>query len=214
MAHVGLASMYTLRRSTAETLHHATIALDLAQEHGFVQWSAWASMMRDWAICLQHPSIELVAAMRKGLDAWEHTGARVWTTRMRAVLAEGYAAIGRPPAALALIDEALHIAHETGEQMYLAELHRLRGELLLSAGSDAEEAESCFRRALDVTQQQQAKSLELRAATSLCRLGLAPGQVAEARRRLADVHGWFTEGFDTPDYQAAKTLLRQVAHQG
>ena len=95
--------------------------------------------------------------------------------------------------------------------MWLAEIHRLRGELLLQAApgdSDAaDRAEACFQQALAVAREQQAKSLELRAATSLARLWQTQGRRAEAHDLLAPIYGWFTEGFDTPDLQDAKALL-------
>jgi predicted ATPase len=93
-----------------------------------------------------------------------------------------------------------------------AELYRLKGELLLGqALPDADQAETCFRRALDVTRHQQAKSWELRAAMSLSRLWQRQGKRADARELLAPLYGWFTEGFDTADLQEAKALLEALA---
>ena len=74
-----------------------------------------------------------------------------------------------------------------------------------------EDAEACFLKALDIARQQQAKSLELRAATSLARLWLQQGKKAEARHLLAEIYHWFTEGFDTKDLQEAKALLGELA---
>ena len=110
-----------------------------------------------------------------------------------------------------MLAEALAVAHNSGERYYEAELHRLKGELLLALpGEQDAEAEACFRRALDVARRQQAKSLELRAAMSLARLWQQQGKQAEARALLAPVYGWFTEGFDTADLQEAKTLLEEL----
>ena len=93
---------------------------------------------------------------------------------------------------------------------YEAELYRLKGALLLQqAVPDAAQAEACFHQALDVARQQQAKSWELRAATSLARLWQS--QAPEAHALLAPVYEWFTEGFDTADLQEAKTLLQELA---
>ena len=95
---------------------------------------------------------------------------------------------------------------------YEAELHRIKRELLLGqAVPDAPQAEACFQRALAVACRQQAKSYELRAALSLSRLWQLQGKHAEARQLLAEVYGWFTEGFDTPDLQEAKALLNELA---
>jgi predicted ATPase len=90
-------------------------------------------------------------------------------------------------------------------------LYRVKGELLLRRSAEHQaEAESCFRQALEIARRQGAKSLELRAAMSLSRLWQRQGKRAEARQLLAEVYGWFTEGFDTPDLQEAKVLLEEL----
>jgi predicted ATPase len=94
---------------------------------------------------------------------------------------------------------------------YEAELHRIKGELLLrQAVPDVPQAEACFQQALTVARRQQAKSYELRAAVSLSRLWQQQGQQAEACALLAPIYGWFTEGFDTPDLREAKVLLEAL----
>ena len=102
---------------------------------------------------------------------------------------------------------------DTGESYYEAEVHRIKGEILLMQGGtkDAAAAENCFAESLAIARRQSAKSYELRAATSLARLWLDQGKPGEARELLAPVYGWFTEGFDTPDLQDAKRLLQEVA---
>src|SRR5439155_10344395 len=100
---------------------------------------------------------------------------------------------------------ALALVHKTGERYYEAELYRLQGELLLmQALPDEQQAAACFRQALDVARQQQAKSLELRAVMSLGRLWQHQGKIAQARQLLTEVYAWFTEGFDTADLREAK----------
>jgi predicted ATPase len=109
-----------------------------------------------------------------------------------------------------VLDEALALVHRTGERCYEAELYRLKGELLLQGGKRHKklvEVEERFRQAVAVARRQQAKALELRAAMSLGRLWQQQGKLAEARQMLAEVYGWFTEGFDTADLQEAKALL-------
>jgi predicted ATPase len=113
---------------------------------------------------------------------------------------------------LTLLDEALALVHKTGEGWPEAELHRLKGELLLSLSADNQvEAEGCFHQALATARRQQAKALELRAAMSLSRLWQQQGKRTEAHQLLAEIYGWFTEGFDTPDLQDAKALLEALA---
>ena len=93
--------------------------------------------------------------------------------------------------------------------MLESELHRLKGELLVKAGNDDAAAQS-FRDAIELARRQCAKSWELRAATSLARLLASQGQCGEARSMLAEIYGWFTEGFDTADLQDAKMLLDEL----
>ena len=110
-----------------------------------------------------------------------------------------------------MLVEALTFADKTGERFYEPELHRLKGELLLQQSSNHQaEAETCFHHALDVAHNQQEKSLELRAATSLARLWQSQGKHNEARQLLGEVYAWFTEGFDTADLQDAKALLEAL----
>src|SRR5262249_5367331 len=100
----------------------------------------------------------------------------------------------------------------TGERWYEPELYRLKGALLLQQNSDHQvEAESSFHHALEIARNQQAKSFELRTATSLARLWQQQGKRQEAHDLLAPVYGWFTEGFDTPDLIEAKALLDELA---
>jgi predicted ATPase len=126
-------------------------------------------------------------------------------------LAWALACLNRVADGLLLLTDALARVKHTGERWYEAEVHRLRGELLLSMPDHAEgEAEACFQRAIAVAQEQGAKHWELQAATSLARLWRDQGRCTEARDLLAPVYRWFVEGFDTPDLRRAKTLLNQL----
>src|SRR5215510_8645475 len=128
-----------------------------------------------------------------------------------AYLAAAYAQIGQVDEGLHVLAEALAVVDTTGGRNHEAELHRLHGELLLQQPvPEAPVAETCFQQALDVARRQQAKSWELRAATSLAQLWQQQGKQAEARELLAPIYGWFTEGFDTADLQEAKALLEEL----
>jgi predicted ATPase len=110
------------------------------------------------------------------------------------------------------LDEALAAVDKTGARWAEAELYLFKGELLARrAASDLQQAENCFHQSLAVSRRQQAKSLELRAAMSMSRLWQKRGKKAEAQRLLADIYGWFTEGFDTADLKQAKLLLEELA---
>jgi predicted ATPase len=130
---------------------------------------------------------------------------------MLAALAEAHGKAGQVEKGLALIAEAQEFVAKTGECVFEAEIHRIKGELLLARSpSDPAEAETSFREALDVARRQSAKSWELRTATSLARLWERQGKRDEARDLLAPVYAWFTEGFDT-NLRDAKALLEELA---
>ena len=107
--------------------------------------------------------------------------------------------------------EGLRMAHENGDRQWEAELHRVRGELLLRRGADDSQVEACFDRAIEIARRQQAKSFELRTAMSRARWLRTQGKTAKARRLLQEVYDWFTEGFDTPDLMEAEALLQELS---
>jgi predicted ATPase len=126
-------------------------------------------------------------------------------------LADGQRAAGQHAEALGTVESGLAMAAATGQHFHDASLHRLKGELLLATDpASSAQAEALFRRALDIARAQEAKSFELRTATSLARLWQCQGKLAEARALLAPVYEWFTEGFDTGDLIAAKALLDEL----
>jgi predicted ATPase len=153
-----------------------------------------------------------MAQLRQGMAAWRATGAEIAWTFLLIKLAEAYGKAGQAGEGLTALAEALALVNKTGERYFEAELHRLKGGLLLQQDvGSGDEAETCFCQALDVARHQQAKSLELRAAMSLARLWQRQGKYAEAHALLAPIYGWFTEGFDTADLQEAKALLEALA---
>jgi predicted ATPase len=115
--------------------------------------------------------------------------------------------------AFASLDDALRFVEQSGERYYEAELHRLRGELLVAGGRarDEEAIQGCFCKAIEVARKQDAKSWELRTTMSLARLLNKQRRRDEARTMLADIYGWFTEGFDTADLKDAKSLLDELS---
>jgi len=171
-------------------------------------------MLRGWALAQQGQTKEGIEQITQGLRAYRATGAEINRSYFLALLAETYGTMEQPEAGLTVLTEALTVMDKTGERWYESDIHRLRGELILKQGTpDAlqAEAESCFHQALDIARNQQAKSFELRAATSLARLWQQQGKRREAHDLLAPVYGWFTEGFDTADLQEAKALLDELA---
>jgi predicted ATPase len=128
------------------------------------------------------------------------------------LLAEAAGQVGQVEQGLHLLAEALTTFEASRRGDMLTEAYRLQGEFLLQqATPDAAQGEACFQQALAVARRQQAKSWELRAAMSLCRLWQQQGKRTEAYELLAPIYGWFIEGFDTHDLQEAKVLLKALA---
>jgi predicted ATPase len=155
---------------------------------------------------------EGTALLERGISVWEQSGGRVASPGFKSVLAEGMAQAGDLTGALVLIDEAIAQIERPGweERYYYAEALRIKG-WLLTLKSDSEGAERAYIASLDWARKQQAKSWELRTATSYARLMREQGREREARELLAPVYGWFTEGFDTLDLKEAKALLDELA---
>ena len=172
---------------------------------------ATGAILLGWALAAQGQRAEGIAQVRHGLDAFRATGAELARPYYLALLAEASGQVGQAGEGLPLLAEALAVVHKNGERWWEAELHRLKGELLLILSPENQvDAEACFRQALDIARRQQAKSLELRAAMSLSRLWQRQDKRDEAHRLLAEIYGWFTEGFDTADLQEAMALLEAL----
>ena len=185
--------------------------MTLSTEQGFSHWLVVGTLMRGWALAAQGQEAEGIAQMHQALAARRAAGAELGRSCWLTLLAEAYGGMGQAEEGLALLAEALAVVNNSRECHWEAELYRLRGELLLKRPvSDEQQAEACFSQALDIARHQQAKSWELRAAMSLSRLWQRQGRRAEARKLLAPVYGWFTEGFDTADLQEAKALLEEL----
>ena len=206
------AVFHQLRREGRATQERAEATIVLATEQGFPLWVAVGPVLRGWTLAQQGEAQEGIKQMHQGLRAHRGIGAELLRPYFLALLADVHGTLGEPEAGLTALAEALTLAETTGERWYESEMHRLKGALLLQQSSDnATEAESCFHHAIHIACSQQAKSLELRAATSLARLWQQQGKRPEAHDLLAPVYSWFTEGFDTADLQEAKALLDALA---
>src|SRR5262249_39810232 len=152
---------------------------------------------------------EGIAQIREGLAAYHATGAELRTPYDLCALAEVCLETDHLDDAQTALTEALAAADEHGTRSYEAETYRLKGELMLRQ-NNPEKARNCFDRATEIARRQGAKSWELRATTSLARLLARQGRRDEARAMLAEIYGWFTEGFDTADLKDAKALLLEL----
>jgi tetratricopeptide (TPR) repeat protein len=211
-ASLDYAAMFQQFRREPQAVHErAEAAITLCTEQGFAYYLAWGTTMEGWACVMQGEGEAGMAQTQRGLAALRATGASLRLPYYLALLAEVCGHTDQATEGLTLVAEALAHVHTTGECWWEAELQRLKGELLLRLSAERDvEAEACFRSALERARAQQAKALELRAATSLGRLWQRQGKHAEAYALLAPVYGWFTEGFDTGDLQDAKTLLEEL----
>jgi predicted ATPase len=228
-----VAIMQHMCREGEPTLTHVQASLALSTEYEFPYLTMLGTVLQGWELTRMAQVAEGMTQMRQGLAALRVMGAEILRPSLLALLADACARDGQVEAALDVLEEALVTADTHTERFYAAELHRLKGELVLRKCMEAGakpaprdiqyiqaasgettgrvplqmEAEVCFHLALDVARFQQAKSLELRAATSLSRLWQHQGKRQEAYDLLAPIYGWFTEGFDTADLQEAKALL-------
>jgi predicted ATPase len=198
--------------SVAKELLETSIAF--MHEHGFVQFWGGALAKLGWALVEEGSIEEGIAKILQGLDAQKNRGGELGRHENFVILAQAYGRAGQPKEGLRVLADAITLVHHNEELHCEAELYRLKGELLLQSGIEglefAEEAESCFHQALTVARRQQAKSLELRAVMSLSRLWQHQGRQVPAHQMLAEIFGWFTEGFDTLDLQEAKALLEAL----
>ena len=196
---------------TEPALELAEVLITLAREKGFSSFLSMGLVFRGWALTALGAGKEGIAQIRKGIADWRATGARGNGTGHLAVLLDSYLKAGDTEEAMKVAAEACALIEEIGERNNEARLYQLKGELLRTRGTDSFlEAEHSFRTAIQVARSQRAKSLELRAATGLARLLNDTNRRDQARAVLADIFGWFTEGFDTADLKDAKALLDEL----
>jgi DNA-binding winged helix-turn-helix (wHTH) protein/predicted ATPase len=208
-AHVFATWLYEMLADAQTMQAHAQAARTLASEHGFPLWEAMSTVQLGTALSRQGPAASGLRHIRQGLAAFHTTGAKVLRPMLLGLLADTLGRAHQPEEGLSVLTTALEAADQHHERVWSAELHRLYGELVLltAVPGHAAQAEASFQQALRLAQQQQAKSLELRAAMSLSRLWQQQGRGDAAQQCLADVYAWFTEGFDTADLRAARGLL-------
>jgi predicted ATPase len=203
--------LHYLRRDASAVLTEADGLLTCAHAQGFPFWEAAGRIYQGWALAMQGEREVGLAQLRQGLAAVLATGEELSRPAGLLLLAEAAGHTGQVAEGLRLLAEALTAFEASGRADVLAEAYRLQGALLLrQAVPDAAQVEACFQQALAVARRQEAKTWELRAATSLGHLWQQQGKRAEARELLRPISGWFTEGFDTADLQEAKALMEAL----
>jgi class 3 adenylate cyclase/predicted ATPase len=212
LAHFFTSQFYLSRRDPTAARRHAEACIALSRDHGVLNYGGLASAVHGWAAAVEGDLENGIAEFEQGLEAWRRTGAGLRVPEFLAVLAEIQGLAGRPEQGLEAISEALDLVECNGEEKFLAEIHRTKGELLLvQSVKQVDASEACFGLALEIARQQQAKVFELRAAVSLARLQAGTGRRDQARGTLAPVYSWFTEGLDTPDLLDANALLDELS---
>ena len=204
--------MHYRRRDVPAVQTQAEVMLTLATAQGFPLVVGHGTYWQGWALAMQGEGATGLAQLRQSLAAMVAMGQERERPVCLVLLAEATGHVGQIEEGLRLLAEARTALEANGQGDLLAEAYRLQGELLLrQAIPAAAQAEACFQQSLAIARRQQAKSWELRAATSLAHLWQRQGKHAEARDLLTPVYGWFTEGFDTADLQNAKALLEALA---
>jgi predicted ATPase len=211
------AELHQYRREVQLARGYADAAIALSSDQGFPLYLGWGTILRGWALAEQGSHEEGITQIHQGLSAHEATGAALGRPRLLALLAHAYGKAGQAEAGLRVLSEALALVNNTGERLAEPMLLWLKGELILMLSGDeagsstrAKEAEACFQAAIAIAHDQGARSVELKGALSVARLWQRCGKTDAARSILAGIHGTFTEGFDTVDWQDAKVLLEEL----
>ena len=210
IAEAQAARLFQHRRESDKVAERAERAIAVAVREGYPYERAFAQTLLGWSEVMSGASSAGLQRLRKGVQGQAELGAGMERPYSLGLLADALAHAGQDEAALGAIADALALP-ETRQRTFFweAELHRLRGILLLRQRS-AQAAEESLRRAIEIAALQGARSLELRSSVSLCRLHQETGRAPDARRRLQEVLDSFREGFDTPDLREARALLEEV----
>jgi tetratricopeptide (TPR) repeat protein len=199
--------LHALRGEPAIAQGYAERCLAISEQHGFRQWLGLSRAIRGVCMAVLDASGSRLDDVEAALDEYQRAGYQLGITAQFVLLSSALLLRDEPEAALEAINHGLSIVRHNDERFLEAELYRLKARALLMRSAPDVEAESLLVQALQTAHSQQARSLELRAATDLARFWMNTGKRAEARDMLAAIHGRFTEGFGTQDLKNAKTLL-------
>jgi predicted ATPase len=208
------ARLHQLRREEHAIRELAEAILALAREHEFAYRDSWGTVWRGWSLVELGQKEEGIAQLRQCVAVLTERKIRLLRPSLLGLLAEAYGKAAQVEDGLTILDEALGLVQQTGERHDEANLYRLKGDLLLALPEAHQaDAEACLRQAIALARRQNAKSWELRAVLSLSRLYRRQGKEVEAHPMLAEIYGWFTEGFDTADLREARALLEVVSYE-
>jgi predicted ATPase len=182
----------------------------LADQHLLPNWYSHATVLLGWALGQADRMAEAIARVQQGFASFDARGEIAYCLHYTGIVADLHARAGDHLTSLRLIEEAHTQMQQRQHLFWHAELCRIEGEVRRQAGASDIQVEACFVRAIERARQQQAKSFELRAAMSLGRLWRDHGRHHDAYDLVKPIYEWFTEGFDTPDLQGARTLLDEL----
>lgn len=205
-----LAMLQQLRADDVTARASADKALALTTEYKTPYYRAWSSILVCYAKAREQPGTTTIANLHESIEAFKASGARLRLPYYLGLLAQECGHAGRVEDGLAAVDEGMAASRAHNERWWDPELHRLRGELLLAGGADPNDVEVAYRRAIEIARSQQARALELRAATSLVRLHSGQRRAGDAAHLLQNLYSWFAEGLDSPDLQAARSALAKI----
>jgi predicted ATPase len=201
-----------LRREADVATVLADDLIAIAGDHNLGSFRVYATMFQGHALSMRGDARNGIELMRQAGESWQSMSAMSGALAVPSATlaaAQANARLGKTETAVAMVDTAIEQIQSNGEFLSESDAYRIKGEMLTEKASFGA-AEHWLSRALEVARTQQAKSLELRAAISLARLRIKQGRRDEARDPLAEVYGWFTEGFDTADLKDAKALLDEL----
>jgi predicted ATPase len=201
---------HQMRRDLPAVLTCSERLVDLGTKHRLPQYCAVGTMLRGWVSAHNGRASEGIKELLGGLE--RHTSlSKLLGPFFYSDLAEAYLLNGETELALTAINEALRLSEANAERFWQAEMLRLKGDIVRSSAADAsDQSDTWYRRALDLSREQGAKSLELRTAVSMARSWQSRGDSEKAHDLVAPVYNWFTEGFDTADLTEANSLLHEL----
>ena len=202
-----LAMLSQMSADTETARQRAEEAVALTLEYKSPYYHTWSAILASHAHAREQPDDAHIEALRNAIEVFTSTGVRLRLPYFLSLLADIYGLAQRPEEGLKAIEDALIQSRSSSERWWDAELHRQRGVLMLAAGHDEQDALAALARAANIARGQQSRMLELRALVTLGRTCTSGQQMEETRRTLEALYAQFTEGFDTPDLLAAKTLL-------
>jgi predicted ATPase len=209
----GISLYQTLRGDPEAVSRTAKIAVDLGREHGMAMYLAWGEVLSHWARARLGDRETGMIGLQEALAAYLSQGNKLFTPLFQGLLAELEAEGNDADGALRRIDEALALASETGERWTDAQLHRIRGAILLRRDpANTAPAEEAFQTAIAIAQAQKARRFELRAALSLARIYQSTGRPVDAHTALASALEGFSPIAEMPEIAEAQALLERLAH--